>query len=52
MSKIVTFEDFVRKAREKHGDKYLYDEKSFTGMKNYVDIYCKKLQNLVYAKSL
>lgn len=41
MSKIVTFEDFVRKAREKHGDKYLYDEKSFTGMKNYVDIYCK-----------
>lgn len=41
MPKIITFEDFVRRAREKHHDKYLYDEKSFTGMKHTVSIYCK-----------
>ena len=37
-----SFEDFVKRAREVHGDKYIYDQSSYINSSSKVSIYCKK----------
>lgn len=41
-AKTATFEHFLRRAREVHGDKYEYIESSFTKMSESVEIICPK----------
>ena len=36
-----TFEDFIKRAREIHGDKYIYDEDSYSKNTSPVKIFCK-----------
>ena len=40
----ITNEDFIRRAREIHGDKYEYDKVEYKNMKTKVLIYCKTCQ--------
>lgn len=42
MAKRLTTEDFISRARQKHGDKYIYDKSVFSGTKKQVTITCKK----------
>jgi hypothetical protein len=42
MAKRQTTEDFINKAREKHGDKYIYSEVEYTISANKVNIICKE----------
>lgn len=37
---ITPFEDFVKRAKQVHGDKYLYDEKSYKNINSNTRIYC------------
>ena len=37
---IIPFDEFVRRARETHGDRYQYIESSYSGMSNYVTAIC------------
>lgn len=36
----VTFEEFIERAKSKHGDKYRYDKTIFTGVNNKVNVIC------------
>lgn len=42
MAKRLTTEDFISRAKQKHGDKYIYDKLAFSGTKNQVTITCRK----------
>lgn len=38
--KAMTFTEFVKRAREIHGDKYVYNEENYVNYKTYMDIFC------------
>jgi hypothetical protein len=38
----ISFANFLKRARQLHGDRYEYDRAEFTGMKNKITIVCKK----------
>ena len=42
MGKSLSFEEFVEKARTKHGDKYEYNKEKYINAKTKTEIYCKK----------
>jgi Zn finger protein HypA/HybF involved in hydrogenase expression len=44
MRKKLTKDDFVRKAREKHGEKYGYDKAVYVNAHTKIKIYCKKCE--------
>ena len=42
MSKKLTTEDFISRARKKHGDKYIYDKCEYVNAKTKIVITCKE----------
>ena len=38
--KAMTFTEFVKRAREIHGDKYVYNEENYVNYKTHMDIFC------------
>lgn len=49
-NKKVTFEEFVKRANDIHGEKYLYNKEDFIGMSIKIKIYCKK-HNLYFEQT-
>ena len=42
MGRKMTQEEWLTKAKEKHGDKYDYSQAIYTGSGNYITIICKQ----------
>ena len=48
--KNITTEEFIRRSKKVHGDKYDYRETEYTKAKNHVKIYCNKHKDFFYQR--